>query len=574
MSVPYKIKTVSSESDENVVENIKTPETYRIWTTQNPEKTAIVELEFSPTLIKKLLIGIHGAGAIEVRVGTKEMSVNELESFYPIRFVRTAQESKAGLKMTNSLVLLKNNFPEALVDKKWEKMRIVLNQDYTDIPIGLTHLLINPEESTRNEPEKPKERKQLHLEKFLKTTPEKEQKQGFLFYDRKASQENVSSEGEDKKKLVIPSKSTKESPKKQGPLSGVVVAVSGLEGAQRKEFREKLQSMGATYLSSWNETATHLVACISQTPKFKRAKEAKKLIVLPQWVEDCFAKKKRLPEEEYALFEGDDVVKDFSPKSPKKISIEKESSGTEELPTLDPHSGSDTEEIEKNIVEKWRSKLRNSKGSGTDEMEQPVPRKKTTHKEELENQVPESELFKDQNKKTKKQIETNTKKTQEEIPKKRKIEEIENPKKGSDTDEMPEDEIEEKKRKMESGNLTGKGDSTDEMEDIPSKKQLKKEPSVLEKLPTFLEGFQILLHGNFDKQQKKQLIKFIAAYGGELCDSLSAEVTHIITNEKWNQKLDQMLEDFPKLQIVKPAWLMKCHESTKLIPTQRFVVVE
>jgi DNA-repair protein XRCC1 len=53
---------------------------------------------------------------------------------------------------------------------------------------------------------------------------------------------------------------------------------------------------------------------------------------------------------------------------------------------------------------------------------------------------------------------------------------------------------------------------------------------------------------------------------------LSDDVTHVVTNNKWDEQFDEALENKPTLFIVKPAWIIKCNEAQKMVPAQKFLV--
>ncbi|XP_057365407.1 DNA repair protein XRCC1-like isoform X2 [Daphnia carinata] len=87
-------------------------------------------------------------------------------------------------------------------------------------------------------------------------------------------------------------------------LDNVVVVLSGFQNPLRSQLRDKLQALGATYKPEWNASCTHLVCAFYNTPKFLEVK-GKGKIVTKNWVEDCYAKRKRLPWRRYCLDKND-----------------------------------------------------------------------------------------------------------------------------------------------------------------------------------------------------------------------------------------------------------------------------
>lgn len=87
-------------------------------------------------------------------------------------------------------------------------------------------------------------------------------------------------------------------------LDDVVVVLSGFQNPLRSQLRDKLQALGATYKPEWNASCTHLVCAFYNTPKFLEVK-GKGKIVTKNWVEDCYAKRKRLPWRRYCLDKND-----------------------------------------------------------------------------------------------------------------------------------------------------------------------------------------------------------------------------------------------------------------------------
>ena len=95
---------------------------------------------------------------------------------------------------------------------------------------------------------------------------------------------------------------------------------------------------------------------------------------------------------------------------------------------------------------------------------------------------------------------------------------------------------------------------------------------MLDVLPNFFSPFTIFLYGDFPPNERKELQRYIVAYGGKLVEYLTDEVTHVVTNKKWDEQFDEALESNENLRILKPDWILKCKEANKLVPWQKHIV--
>jgi hypothetical protein len=77
--------------------------------------------------------------------------------------------------------------------------------------------------------------------------------------------------------------------------------------------------MGAKYRPDWCPEATHLICALSNTDKYKDAKDSKAFIVTKDWIYDCSRKKKKLKENTYEYGKPKkDVVDSLVAKKGKK----------------------------------------------------------------------------------------------------------------------------------------------------------------------------------------------------------------------------------------------------------------
>ncbi|EGC34490.1 hypothetical protein DICPUDRAFT_79761 [Dictyostelium purpureum] len=100
-------------------------------------------------------------------------------------------------------------------------------------------------------------------------------------------------------------------------LKGVVLVIGGIVNPQKGELRDKAIEMGAEYKPDWCREATHLVTPFDNTPKFKEAKKAGGSIVNPDWIEDCYKLKSRLPIGKYTFRSNNSEATQSTPKKDK-----------------------------------------------------------------------------------------------------------------------------------------------------------------------------------------------------------------------------------------------------------------
>ncbi|CAH0386803.1 unnamed protein product [Bemisia tabaci] len=83
-------------------------------------------------------------------------------------------------------------------------------------------------------------------------------------------------------------------------LEDVVFVISGFENPYRGQLRSKALEMGAKYKPDWNSACTHLICAFPNTPKFQQV-QGKGKIVKKEWIEECYAQKRRFPWRRFAL---------------------------------------------------------------------------------------------------------------------------------------------------------------------------------------------------------------------------------------------------------------------------------
>ncbi|OUM68157.1 hypothetical protein PIROE2DRAFT_4153, partial [Piromyces sp. E2] len=85
-------------------------------------------------------------------------------------------------------------------------------------------------------------------------------------------------------------------------LKNVKIVISGIQNPERGIIRNLAIEMGAKYEPQWSDSSTHLICPIKGTPKYNEVKEqGRGIIVKPEWIYQCYEKKKRLPEKYYSF---------------------------------------------------------------------------------------------------------------------------------------------------------------------------------------------------------------------------------------------------------------------------------
>ncbi|XP_052074822.1 DNA repair protein XRCC1-like [Mytilus californianus] len=160
----------------------------------------------------------------------------------------------------------------------------------------------------------------------------------------------------------------------------------------------------------------------------------------------------------------------------------------------------------------------------------------------------------------------------------------------SDSGDDTEDEVRRVKAKIDNpkGSLKKDDDDNDPYnastdEDAPSSSK-KESPikngavddgndSGFPELPDFFRKKHFLLYGDYNERTRRSMVRYITAYDGELEDYMSDKVNFVVTNSEWDQNFDDALTDNPSLIFVKPIWVAKCHDKSKFVPYQPYVII-
>jgi len=330
-------------------------------------------------------------------------------------------------------------------------------------------------------------------------------------------------------------------------LKGVIFVLSGYQNPLRGIVRDKALAMGAKYKPDWDHESTHLICAFSNTPKYTQVL-GKGKIVTKRWIEDCHVEKRRVPWRDYRLDDGSEgsdtgdderggggggEIKDCDNRQSKKL-VERQN-----------EYGNYDRDLERKEEPALGGDLRQANGDSRQNGLRSVT------KDEPEMDAREfTELGKEQ----------------------------EEDEYAGTTD--VDSDVEEESRRP--GGHDDDPDTEDELQriiektkDIPKPKPQREDEASLPPLPTlpnFFRGKQFLLFGSFESNLKKQLSRFIIAYGGQLQAYMSEHIDFVVTTLTWDDDFDDALAENPDIHFVRPKWLKMCHQKLKLVPYQAYII--
>ncbi|CAH1263828.1 XRCC1 [Branchiostoma lanceolatum] len=337
-------------------------------------------------------------------------------------------------------------------------------------------------------------------------------------------------------------------------MEDVVFVLSGYVNPQRAGLRDKAMEMGASYKSDWDPTCTHLVCAFTNTPKYIQVQKKGGKIVSHKWIEHCYKKRVLLSWKRFRL--DDDSSS---------------SSEEEDDPPPKPKPKPRTTPAKPAAA----SSSKGASPSKTTVAAKPSPAKKASPAKAVKKEEEDD----DYGDSTDVDSDAGPSPT-----KKRKVQDTS----GDDT----EDEIrriqEQNKKIKEEDQYAG---STDEESEhaTPKKTTPKKSPAKtpqkqthgngdaddmpLPDLPDFFTGKNFFLYGDFPASERRLVLRYITAFNGSMEDYMCDKVTHVITNEEWDDNFDEALSDNCDLTFVRPQWVYKCSERGKMVPHQPYIVV-
>ncbi|XP_041471130.1 DNA repair protein XRCC1-like [Lytechinus variegatus] len=107
----------------------------------------------------------------------------------------------------------------------------------------------------------------------------------------------------------------------------------------------------------------------------------------------------------------------------------------------------------------------------------------------------------------------------------------------------------------------------------PDKKGQSSSDGDIPDLPDFFSSKRFFLFGKFDKEERRQINRFIIAFNGVIENYMNEKVNYVITNSSWDKNFEEALSDNSSLTFVKPRWLFACNEKLKMVPYQPYIVV-
>uniref|UniRef100_A0A8C5FR91 X-ray repair complementing defective repair in Chinese hamster cells 1 n=1 Tax=Gadus morhua TaxID=8049 RepID=A0A8C5FR91_GADMO len=112
------------------------------------------------------------------------------------------------------------------------------------------------------------------------------------------------------------------------------------------------------------------------------------------------------------------------------------------------------------------------------------------------------------------------------------------------------------------------GGSTDENTDAEEEQDLP-----IPELPDYLTGKRFFLFGKFPNNERRLLLRYIAAFNGQVEDYMDQKVQFVVTSEGWQDSFEDALMENGNLNIVKPSWIYAINDRQKMLPYQPYTVV-
>ncbi|PRD31540.1 UNVERIFIED_CONTAM: Xrcc1 [Trichonephila clavipes] len=336
-------------------------------------------------------------------------------------------------------------------------------------------------------------------------------------------------------------------------MERVVFVISGFVNPLRGEIRDKALEMGAKYKGDWDKSCTHLVCAFINTPKYIQVRKLGGRVVTKDWIIDCYKKKCLLDWKLYMLgsYTMDSSEESSEEETPPRKQIVKKAS-----PKVNDKQSSNVK-----AVLKPTPKLPQS-SSDSDSDDHSLLLTKNTKTEDISSKKksPQSStLSKPQNSDS----ETADEDALEDYMAATDVD--------SDSEKDTGDEIQKVKRK---GAMSFKKKDSDADESSPSLLPAKVDTSdlPLPELPNLFKKRHFFLYGTFSPPKYHDLQRYITAYNGVIEDYMSDTVKYVITESKWDENFEEVLNNNEDLIFVKPDWIFKCHEVGKLLPYQPYII--
>ncbi|CAG2216939.1 XRCC1 [Mytilus edulis] len=583
------IVSCSCADKNNPAENLLKAEGSHKWKTTGQPKNAVVVLQLEKSSqINSIDVGNEGSAFVEILVGKETATADhDYKVILVASSFMTPLESRNGTNRNSVRMFGPEKLSNAVASEKWDRVKIVCTQPFNKTSeYGISFIKIhstpdNKEEGTKKlgaftvkpetgddittgslfakkkiEPvEKPaptgaaavraasrladESISSPKIEKQVKITPTSQNKRkhtddsddvpsgsGTPVPSLKKQSTSISSTASSaKSESVPPLKKTKSEPPKESAvkafgrlMEGVVFAMSGFQNPYRAELRQKAVDMGAVYKPDWGKGCTHLICAFSNTPKYNQVR-GKGKIVKKDWILQSYKQKKLLPWRNYRLGDAD---------SPDESSTDEDDYVPKSLLQRKNHL---------KLNHQRKHHLNQAKKQWTCLIQEMTQKTVRRVKAEIDN--PKASVKKDDD-------DPYNASTDEEAPSSSKKESpIKNGAQSSSKKESPS-----KNGAVDDGNDSG-----------------------FPELPDFFRKKHFLLYGEYNERTRRSMVRYITAYDGELEDYMSDKVNFVVTNSEWDQNFDDALTDNPSLIFVKPIWVAKCHDRSKFVPYQPYVVI-
>ncbi|XP_065303680.1 DNA repair protein XRCC1 [Dermacentor albipictus] len=358
-------------------------------------------------------------------------------------------------------------------------------------------------------------------------------------------------------------KKTKPPQKFEELMRGVVFVLSGFQNPLRSQIRDRALEMGAKYKADWDRSCTHLVCAFLNTPKYGQVKAAGGKIVTKEWVIDSYKEKCLKPWPQYKLGSY------HRPSTPENDDDEDEEDDAE-------GGGDDKAEAGGSAAATTapnpRGRRREESGGQTDSTKRPArdaggatPGGKARRVEQDDKEDGDSDFDAD----------TDVDEKGDDYDTEDEIERVRQRQKQvaeAATSELASSGSEAGPRR--SGNASsrpssetrpsiGGGGDADDASPIPLD---------LPELPAFFTGKSFLLYGDFPEDERRALTRYIVGHDGDLKEELDDTVKFVITKSDWNDTFDEALCANESLVFLRPRWVTRCHEASRSVPYQPFVV--
>lgn len=391
------------------------------WKSKSPGVTnaaVIVQLE-EQTVIKSIDIGNEHSAFVHVLVG--RATSDEFRTILPSASFMTPAESDQGINPNRVRMFSEDDFVEEIASEKWDRLKVVCSQPYNRrVQYGLSFIVVKGPELKPKAPDPGHFKLKASIDSGsgnAKNQPTNVKQDVVLDVKKPVARPNAPSPKVDTvrnkvdipmkkngnlakanlsrdvpkpltpnnkkppqaKDIVKPSQSdaakrhlpgagkNQPRPKKPKPLvrkkpfskllEGVTIVISGYVNPGRAVVRSKALDMGAKYKQDWDSSCTHLICAFKNTPKFRQV-QGQGCIVTKNWIEECHAKRKRIPWRRFALDSNDLKKPESEDEIEEAIPVASGSSTTAELSEDEadyanaPPSGSDTEEELEKIAKK------------------------------------------------------------------------------------------------------------------------------------------------------------------------------------------------------------------------------